>query len=80
MSKCPYCNKTVTANQVLCMNCGSQIKPLKVKRKLFGGKINVILSVNRSNSFEMSVIEERVKETKRRLKTPRGNLTLDHWL
>jgi len=62
------------------MNCGSQIKPLKVKRKFFGGKINVILSVNRSNSFEMSFIEERVKETKRRLKTPRGNLTLDHWL
>ena len=80
MSKCPYCNKTVTNNQVLCMNCGSQIKPLKVKRQFFGGKINVILSVNRSNSFEMSFIEERVKETKRRLKTPRGNLTLDHWL
>ena len=80
MSKCPYCNKTVTDNQVLCMNCGSQIKPLKVKRKLFGGRINVILSVERSNTFEMSVIEDRVKETKRRLKTPRGSLTLDQWL
>lgn len=80
MSKCPYCNKTVTDNQVLCKNCGSQIKPLKVKRKLFGGRINVILSVERSNTFEMSVIEDRVKETKRRLKTPRGNLTLDQWL
>lgn len=80
MSKCPYCNKTVTDNQVLCMNFGSQIKPLKAKRKLFGGKINVILSVNKSDSFEMRFIEDRVKETKRRLKTPRGNLTLDQWL
>ena len=62
------------------MNCGSQIKPLKVKRKFFEGKISVILSVKRSNSFEMRVVEERVKETKRRLKTPKGNLTLDHWL
>ena len=80
MSKCPYCNKNVTDNQVLCMNFGSQIKPLKVKRKLFGGKINVMLFVKRSDSYAISVIEERVKETKRRLKTPRGNLTLDHWL
>ncbi|TES96779.1 MAG: zinc-ribbon domain-containing protein [Promethearchaeota archaeon] len=80
MSKCPYCNKTVTDNQVLCMNCGSQIKPLKAKRKLFGGRINVILSVERSNTFEMNVIEDRVKETKRRLKTPRDNLILDQWL
>jgi len=29
MSNCPHCNNPIGENQVICLNCGSQIKPLK---------------------------------------------------
>jgi len=29
MSNCPQCNNPIRENQVICLNCGIQVKPLK---------------------------------------------------
>ncbi len=31
MSNCPHCNNPIGEKQVICLNCGVQIKPLKTR-------------------------------------------------
>ena len=80
MVKCLFCHKPVAETQVICLNCGSQIKPLEVKYRLFWRKRSVFLSQQQSFIFEGKIIEEKTREFKRKLKTPTGNTTLDKWL
>jgi hypothetical protein len=80
MVNCLFCHKPVSENQVICLNCGSQIKPLEVKYRLFWRKRSVILSHQQSFIFEDKLIEGKTKEVKRKLRSPQGNTTLDKWL
>ena len=80
MVNCLFCHQPVTENQVLCLNCGSQIKPLDVKLRLFWRKRSTILSNQQPFQIEGAISEWKPRETKRALKKPQGNLTLDRWL
>ena len=80
MSECPYCHQPILESQILCMNCGSQIKPLEVKYRLFWRKRSVVLSHQQPYIFEAKLIEGKTREIKRKLRTPYGNTTLDKWL
>ena len=80
MVNCPFCIKPVTENQVVCLNCGVQIKPLEVKHRFFWRKRKVLLSDQQPFLFESQVYKGKTRETKRRLRNPKGNLTLDQWL
>jgi len=80
MANCLFCNKSVTENQVVCLNCGSQIKPLEVKFRFFWKKHNMFFSIQRPSLFESNLIEGKTREIKRRLRKPHGNTTLDRWL
>ena len=31
MEKCPYCEKPIEKDQVICLNCGRQLKPLRTR-------------------------------------------------
>jgi hypothetical protein len=77
---CLFCNKPVTENQVICLNCGSQIKPLEVKYRLFWRKRSIILSPQKSFIYEGNQIEGKTREFKRKLRIPACNTTLDRWL
>ncbi|HEC36954.1 hypothetical protein LCGC14_0833600 [marine sediment metagenome] len=35
MSNCPNCNNPIREDQVICLNYGSQIKPLKIQRRSY---------------------------------------------
>jgi len=80
MVNCLFCHQPVTENQVLCLNCGSQIKPLEVKFRFFWKKHNMFLSNQQSSLFENKLVEVKTREMKRRLRKPYGNTTLDRWL
>lgn len=80
MVNCLFCHKPVTENQVLCLNCGSQIKPLEVRYRLFWRKRSVIVSHQQPFSFGSKLIEGKSRDTKRNLRKPIGNTTLDRWL
>lgn len=80
MVNCLFCHKPVSENQVICLNCGSQIKPLEVKYRLFWRKRSVILSHQKPFLIEGKLIEGKNREIKRRLRRPLGNTTLDKWL
>ncbi len=80
MVNCLFCHQPVTENQVLCLNCGSQIKPLEVKFRFFWKKHNMFLSNQQVSLFESKFIEVKTSEIKRRLRSPQGNTTLDRWL
>ncbi|NVM16150.1 MAG: hypothetical protein HWN80_00435 [Candidatus Lokiarchaeota archaeon] len=80
MVKCLFCYQPVTENQVLCLNCGSQIRPLDVKLRLFWRKRSVLLSNQHPIIFESKLIEGRTREIKQKLRKPHGNTTLDRWL
>ncbi|NVM45919.1 MAG: hypothetical protein HWN79_13465 [Candidatus Lokiarchaeota archaeon] len=80
MVNCLFCHNPVTENQVLCLNCGSQIKPLEVKHRFFWRKRDVFLSNQQPFLFENNVLEGKKREIKRRLRKPIGNMTLDRWL
>jgi len=80
MVNCLFCHQPVTENQVLCLNCGSQIKPLDVKLRFFWSKRNVLLSDQQPILFESKISEGKGREFKRRLRKPKGNMTLDRWL
>lgn len=80
MGICLFCHKPVTENQVLCLNCGSQIKPLEVKFRFFWKKYNMFLSSQQLSLFESKLIEVKTSESKRKLRSPQGNATLDRWL
>jgi hypothetical protein len=80
MVKCLFCHKRVSENQVICLNCGSQIKPLEVKYRLFWRKRSVVLSHQQPYIFEAKLIEGKSREFKRKLRKPHGNTTLDKWL
>ena len=80
MVKCLFCNKPVRENQVLCLNCGSQIKPLEVKFRFFWKKHNVFFSIQQPSLFESKLLEVKPRDIKRRLRKPPGNTTLDQWL
>lgn len=80
MGNCLFCHKPVTENQVLCLNCGSQIKPLEVKFRFFWKKYNMFLSSQQLSLFESKLIEVKTSESKRKLRSPQGNATLDRWL
>lgn len=78
MSECHYCHQPILENQILCMNCGSQIKPLEVKRRLFGGKRKIYLYIQHPFLPEKKLI--RVGEQKRSSMIAKGNMTLEPWL
>jgi len=80
MSECPYCHSLVSDTQVLCMKCGSQIKPLEVKRRFFIGKRNYFLFVKESSLIKHKSIKWRPREPKPKLTKPPGNMTLDPWI
>jgi len=80
MVNCLFCLNPVTENQVLCLNCGSQIKPLEVRHRFFWRKRNVLLSDQQPILFEYKVLEGKTREIKRRLRKQAGNMTLDQWL
>lgn len=80
MGICLFCHKPVTENQVLCLNCGSQIKPLEVKFRFFWKKYKMFLSSQQLSLFESKLIEVKTSESKRKLRSPQGNATLDRWL
>ena len=80
MVNCLFCHQPVTENQVLCLNCGSQIKPLEVKFRFLWRKHNIHLSIQQPFSFDSKLIEGKAREIKRRLRKPEGNATLDRWL
>jgi hypothetical protein len=80
MVNCLFCHNPVTENQVLCLNCGSQIKPLEIKHRFFWRKRHVLFSNQQSFFYENKLLEGKTKEIKRRLKKQVGNMTLDRWL
>jgi hypothetical protein len=61
------------------MNCGSQIKPLEVKVRIFGARRRHFLLIQHPPLNEKNLIKWRYREQKLRLKTPKGNMTLDNW-
>jgi hypothetical protein len=80
MVNCLFCHQSVTENQVLCLNCGSQIKPLDVKLRLFWRRRSVLLYDQQLFLFESKIIKGKAREIKQRLRKPQGNETLDRWL
>ena len=44
MSNCPQCNNPIRENQVICLNCGIQVKPLR-KEKSSSSKKWVIITI-----------------------------------
>jgi hypothetical protein len=61
------------------MNCGYQIKPLEVKVRIFGARRRHFLLIQHPPLNEKNLIKWRYREPKLRLKTPKGNMTLDNW-
>jgi hypothetical protein len=80
MVNCLFCHQPVTENQVLCLNCGSQIRPLDVKLRFFWRRRSVLLYDQQPFLFESKIIEGKAREIKRKLRKPQGNETLDRWL
>lgn len=80
MNRCQYCHKPVSENQIICMNCGSQIKPLQIKRRFFGVKRNVYLFIHHNAIPEKMLLSEKEDLHREGFTLPNGNMTLDHWL
>ena len=80
MNKCQYCHKSVSENQVICMNCGSQVKPLEIKRRFFGSKRNTFLFIHHTAIPERILLNGKTTIQKHGYVEPNGNMTLDRWL
>ena len=45
MSNCPSCNNPIEENQVICLNCGIQIKPLKIEGRTYNNSKKLCIIV-----------------------------------
>ena len=79
MNKCHNCHSTIAENQIICMNCGSQVKPLEVKIRIFGARRRHFLLIQHPPLAERNLIKWGYREQKIILKAPNGNMTLDNW-
>lgn len=80
MNRCQYCHKSVTENQIICLNCGCQIRPLQIRRRFFGVKRNIFLFIHHTAIPEKILQNEKYDFQKHGYIIPNGNMTLDYWL
>lgn len=79
MNKCQYCHKSVSENQIICMHCGCQVRPLLIKRRFFGVKRNVYLFIHHA-AIPEKILMSGKEDEKQGYTIPNGNTTLDQWL
>jgi len=80
MTRCQYCHKPVSENQIICMQCGCQIKPLEIRRRFFGVKRKVFLFIHHTTIPEKILFNGKEEFHKQGYIILNGNMTLDHWL
>ena len=77
MNTCQNCNWPIFDSQVICMHCGTQVKPLEIKLKIFGARRRHLVLIQHPPLADKNIIRWKYRESK--LKVPKGNMTLDHW-
>ena len=80
MNRCQYCHNSISENQIICMHCGCQIRPLQIKRRFFGVKRNVFLFIHHAAIPEKILLNEKEDYQRQGYTILNGNMTLDYWL
>jgi hypothetical protein len=79
MNKCHNCFNPITEHQIICLNCGCQIKPLEIKLRFFGARRRHLVLIQHPPLAGKNLIRWKYREPNVKLKAPKGNLTLDNW-